>query len=766
MRSQKKWKQSIRKRDYFAAISIIVLARLCTLYSQGSESIEAKINLSFYHEFQSKVKFPYGYYNVAQPVPLDLDGDAIHEAVVIPTSSSTAKSSSKTKEWSLNVVDLKPLHSTHHSYVYNKDGSTSLLPIYPETIFTSQSYLNIVPVKMASGQIILKNEKGSSALDENVEVSKYYCGNDWHDANENCGAPCPNAQASECPSGQMCYADTSCIERMAHLEKMRKDKVAHGHLHKSEYDSLPSVVSVWSNGNVTMHSITADQERQESLEMKEMWSLNPFVNNDENERQKNSSPEWIDFTEIDVIMEPDAPIGNYGAVYLAARYRDKKRDQKVSTLYVAIDLYTGDFLWKNDSSHLRKKKKMDEAQTNTENHGDIHKPLSSMTRRRSRLSLATDFTGNTDLTEKSDDCLHHFHDSVFEETLGILPHSFWVHYNEYSIPQFDTKLVSSHLDRGRKREKNSSAKIGKSQGWIQKFTNGKSNTNELKYGRPNALAFHNRHGVNMVSMKNGMQVCHLSLMENMLHSDIYRNKHLQEIDISVKDNRDKELGPCDVSIRSDFSDTVFNICAQDSRKQKPHGSASLEGLDSAAPLLVETYDDRGQLTYDIIFALNNGVLKRYDAYGNQKWTARASVQDIPNWDKGVDAFHGQLNRVEFKASISYHTPSKAQRPVLLTGDDKMSLFTVGSGRILDSISFPQTIAGKPLLHDLNGDGTTDVLIQTVDGVWGFCIEISHGSSSLLKIVNILMAILVFFVFLSTYLFEDTELFKTRASDPW
>ena len=708
------------------------------------------------------------YYNVARPIPFDLDGDGIVEAIVLPLLSSTqpqtnddpsSSSSSSTASWTLQVMDLKPLHATHDSYIDDE----GVLPIYPKTIFTSNAK-PFIPVKMITGQIFVTSKTAESSMDGLTSMKDstldYYCGKSWQEANDICHLPCPTGLQSDCPDGYTCFADTSCDEKKR-KEKIRKEQ--DGYV-KNVLDGIPSVATIWSNGNVTLHGITrapnADMNSAE-LDLVEMWSVNPF-----GLRQELTS--WIEFVEVDLLMENNAPIGKYGALVIAARYRiiDREKDGHVhghghekeeSSIYFALDAFTGEIIWQNDAHH-RQHSNNHKSDIDT----DHHLPLSSMGRRRSRLSQYTEAVQKVDESESSEECLHHFRKLILDETAGVLPHSFWHQHGDRGSLEWDTKLVSSHFDRKRWRKKQT-----QNPSWLAQELSGNANRKvkrQLHFGHPNVAIFHNRHGINVLSLRNGKQVCHLSLLENMLHADINRDGTVDTIEIVARTSKHDATGTgkslCNAVITSGTSETIIDIC-NDRDGQSRNEARQIHGLSAAPPLIVETYDS-DIMTHDIIIALNNGLVKRYDTHGRRKWTARGSFDDIPSWDQGPGAHNGYLFLIDFDGTSTYHMSAAAQRPILLSGDDKMAIFTAGGGRLLDKAEYPQSFVGKPILQDLNGDGTTDVLITTVDGVWGYCIDITNGGSAFLNILNGLLASFVVVAFLSSY-FDDPSIMSRRST---
>jgi hypothetical protein len=787
-------KELIRHRDIGAAICAIILSRLCYMYSQGSESLQATINLSFYTQYTSIHKHENAdnadnqkiiNYNVARPLPFDLDGDGIVEAIIVPvpitvpitvpvpaaettTSSSSDSSSSSTASWTLQVMDLKPLHSTHESYIDDE----GLLPLYPEAILSSNAK-QYVPVKMTTGQIFVSESKhySSSVAAKLNPKENYYCGKTWHHANDLCTYPCPTGLQSVCPDGEICFADTSCGDkRKQEQKKKEQDAYVKNHL-----NGVPAVATIWSNGNVTLHGITrtADQ-KSEGLELVEMWSVNPFG------KEGQDMTSWIEFIEVELLFEKNAPVGKHGALVVAARYHvdiilheqgqgqqdqggSQDEIQKESSMYFALDAFTGEVLWQNDARHRHHS---DRRKNDTD--PDHHLPLSSMGRRRSRLSRYTEAVRKIDESESSEDCLHHFGDLISDEATGVLPHSFWHQHVDRGSLEWDTMLVSSHFDRRRRRRRKDNEIDLKAPGWLAHEISGGANRNgkthkerQLQFGHPNVVVFHNRYGINVLSLRNGKQICHLSLLENMLHTDINRDGKVDKIEVAMSNPAEAASSPCHAIVSSGTSETTIDIC--DDRNGQPKNEAKLtHGLSATPPLVVESYDN-DVMTYDIVFALNNGLLKRYDIHGRRKWTARGSIDDIPSWDQGPGAHNGYLFRIDFDGTSTYKISAAAQRPILLSGDDSMALYTAGGGRLLDKARFPQTFVGKPLLQDLNGDGTTDVLITTVDGVWGYCVEITQGGSAFLRIINGLLASFVVVAFLFAY-FEDPSIVSRRSTD--
>ena len=272
---------NLRGRDLVAAICAIVLTRMAWTENYMSESISASLRLAFY---TPRVGFaPLGKGNgsgmVAPPVPMDVDGDGIVEGMCVITRDNTTTTS---KKWVVEIIDLKPLHRQATS-----PNNAPQAPFRPRVLFQSEpigpenhNEEVIYPLKMTSGQVMIKPRHRSKYLDSYMKIKKkeeqeqsfsadstdrtrhYFCGVDWHDAANNCHQHCPQGTQSECPNGMQCYADTPCDSQSSHSsdkeEKLALDKSNVFNLELTPGGGLPSVVTLWSDGTISLHSITAD----------------------------------------------------------------------------------------------------------------------------------------------------------------------------------------------------------------------------------------------------------------------------------------------------------------------------------------------------------------------------------------------------------------------------------------------------------------------------------------------------------------------------
>jgi len=162
------------------------------------------------------------------------------------------------------------------------------------------------PLVIAAGHVMLHDEDkdnhdatvsvSSSGLDINERSRHYFCGTDWHDASERCSHPCPGGQESECPAGDKCFADTPCDYHEYHASKRKKKVHSITSGITTPSGSVPSLATLWENGIVTMHSLTAEnpdqdaasvngtattpkrRKRRDQLELRQIWASAPLNN--------------------------------------------------------------------------------------------------------------------------------------------------------------------------------------------------------------------------------------------------------------------------------------------------------------------------------------------------------------------------------------------------------------------------------------------------------------------------------------------------------
>jgi hypothetical protein len=301
------------------------------------------------------------------------------------------------------------------------------------------------------------------------------------------------------------------------------------------------------------------------------------------------------------------------------------------------------------------------------------------------------------------------------------------------------------------------------------------NAKHPRMGKPNVVLFHGRDGVAVLSLKNGRPVCHVSLTDHALYADLDQDGKIDTVQVVTspeefsassgvqsliqnltgerKGHLSQQLDSpviCHALVTSGLppQEELFTapLClGGPSTSINPHRPQS--GLIAAAPLLVE-----GSIGYgnDVIFAMNNGVIVRYDSNGREIWRKKGGLKDgTPHWLRSDMAFLGriQFGNVKSRSSVSasshrnQHRPGSPLRPILLSGEEGAALISPASGRVLSSVVFPQNpVTSQPLLVDLNGDGTDDLLVVSADGLWGYRIFVETGRSGFFRIVVVTLLV--------------------------
>mmetsp|Transcript_2476 Transcript_2476/g.3899 ORF Transcript_2476/g.3899 Transcript_2476/m.3899 type:complete len:912 (-) Transcript_2476:3688-6423(-) len=880
---------NLRRRDIGAAIISIFLARVAWNSDDvGPDSLSASVTLAFYSELKSFAssetsqaeKKPSGgnakgRIKTALPVPLDLDGDGTVEAIVIPSvvgdnkkTEDPSSPDTSISKWGLKVLDLKPLHDVTLDVVS--------YPFQPRTIFTagidgptgelkpgqtketnddaSGTPSVVVPVKMTTGQIHLaawnfekeegKSEDTGSTHDRNRH---FFCGTDWHHASNSCAVPCPGGRQDECPSGQTCYADTPCDSKRKANMYVDSEQF---HLATTPGGTLPGVVTLWSDGSLTMHAVTKDlpvdattqkvedfadtlskvnkdgwvRVAQGGLELRRLWKVSPFSTTAENNMG------LLEFDEVDVVLATDSPIGSHGVVVVGGTYRIVKDAENANDSlpamnshehesFHAIDALTGETLWSHGGG-LKEAKKASKDNTMDDmmkesNHGKLVPPTMSTARRRSHIPTSSD---NEELNTGGDSsdilstksCLHFFRASAMDPDSHTFPHISWGRSE-------DTQLVVTHFDRkhpagvrnrgmknGRGRPSRKKGRAGESQkkSWLKKAINsalpfssalndgggfnkqslnlGKKAT--LHYGKPNVVLFRHRGGILALSLRNGRSVCHLSLLEKSLYSDINGDGVLDQIQVITESSlmqmdtdtpegsdfaldlarrvSDKEMDKTASEREADTNWNTSPLChgmalsglppreeifgvplcgsAINSRRKydrKKPGFSRHSPIHPAPPLLIEGSDGGN----DVVFATSDGVITRYDPRGKLIWKNVGVSEGLPTWSGKTG--HGRAP--EYMGRIDFMTPASSlpssivaphTRPIVVSGEDEMVILTSGRGSILGRASFPQSAISPPILTKLSSDGTTDVVIISADGMWGYKVTVHRQAGGFLRVV--------------------------------
>jgi hypothetical protein len=450
---------------------------------------------------------------------------------------------------------------------------------------------------------------------------------------------------------------------------------------------------------------------------------------------------------------------------------------------IALDSYTGKPLWKvhfSDPTQNIKPPPLPALRGET-----------SFARRRSNIARLMQADSSSASASALPNCLTLLKRHIKE----VLPYSYWgpndaglaaIHLNQKK----KTHDSSNHL-ASKPHEERPALSTNAKKKWHHRFHKRKHNLNQQNHpmqGKPNALVAQTRGGLQIRSLKNGKALCHLSLLEETLYSDFNNDGVIDQVQILLnsKKNRPsdkfvwnlvgklekehqelKESGAnkkvlmesmpqlCHAMALSGIpaKEEIFSapICgtAQERAGVNPH--VRLDGLN---PLVVESLNGRRN-TRDVIVAVNNGMVHRlHGTTGRKEWSLSGSHhENFPTWD--TKSHNALLARVQS------HLLPPPIRPILLAGENSLAVLSAKTGVILASAVFPQVSRLRPILADVSGDGSTDVMVLTEDGVWGFQISVHPGSPVVLRIVvGLLLMGLMLAVIRNRYGRQDR-----RSTDP-
>ena len=609
--------------------------------------------------------------------------------------------------------------------------------------------------------------------------------------------------------------------------------------------TLPGISTVWSDGSVSLHVITADivpattdtlgrtehrgkrekAKKKPELELKQLWRVFPL------QKDVDSTTDMgVKFDELGLAYESlsllrdgdsetlgDDVIGSHGVILLGGRYSKALNENPKMSIH-ALDALTGKTLWDLDGtrgwSSKQGNKKMKEF-----NVPIIH--TTSSARRRSHLpvkdSLDTEldnensFTDGDHVMTSAEECMSHFRHSVLNEANGALPHESWEgDRGSISLGRFE-RVKKSPLKKARAWSKRSQlnqkdSMLGRGRDGSLPRTSGSNQINVMsgssrgrgsgnrnwqtefmsraiprrlinqqiyeaihpKTGKPNVVMFHGKDGLAVISLKNGRPVCHISLVNNALYADNDKDGVVDAIQVvtssdesrstsieSLMSKINKSEGGEDIQVPNNKNDPVVCHALVTSglppKEEVFTAPLCLGGpttfidhkmkLRAAPPLLVESSLGYG---YDVIFAMNNGVLARYDSNGREVWRKKSA----PYWHKTVVLGRVQFGTIKSHSSVSasshhnQHRPGSPMRPIIISGEEAAAVISPVNGKVLSYVSYPQTTVAQPSLADLNGDGTDDFWVVSKDAVWGYCIVVETDRSGFFAIIVVTLVVAV------------------------
>ena len=766
----------IRSRDLVALLAALVLTRMA--WNDTTESLHASVHLAFF----------YARDRASAMSPMDVDGDGTNEALAVIQQSSK----NDDKHWEWKILDLKSLSPRTGRF------TNRAMPPFQPSVLLSYDDVNrdasVTPLQIVTGQVLvkttgmLKQKMDTSLLKKDIPVDErnrhYFCGESWHDAAQKCSQPCPGGQATECPDDQRCYADTPC-----NIEDASRNENTQILFELTPGGGLPSIVTLWSDGMLAMTSITNDSEKKatgSSLELKFMWKVQllPDVPHPLNILWNEYNVVFLDAYDSSGVTGAE-----HGMIIVSGVYADggTNTDNELIPIpfLVAIEALSGKVIWDRFDDSQKAKEQIPLP---------VARGTSSYARRRSRVASLSDEVA-IGHPQNLPDCQVTFRRHLNQ----ALPYSYWT--------ANDSHLAAVHLDQSKKRHHHSKEKekshpvIGKDvpklstpkKKWHHKFHKPK-HAGPVK-GQPNVLVVHNKGGLQIRSLRNGYPLCHMSLLHETLYADLNNDGALDQVQILIPrkdvDERDEWIGTLLTKLetrkdaKSRSNSKTLEDAARGGVSQGSHlcHALALSGvpareelfstslcsmshdifpalasadLDTVSPIVVESLSGRRN-TRDVIVALNNGMVHRLQGRtGRKEWSFAGKQHDnFPLWESSSVA-QVVLARVQ-----SPPIPPPI-RPIVIVGENSLAVISVKNGSLLAKAPFPQTSIARPILADCTGDGITDVIVLSADGIWGYQIQIQDGRPVVLRI---LVGLLIFSLMLAVLRNRfGGERKDTRATD--
>lgn len=468
---------------------------------------------------------------------------------------------------------------------------------------------------------------------------------------------------------------------------------------------LPTIMTYWSSGDLTVHTLSSTT-KDEPLELQLLWEMRVDVVLEE---------VHIDLLASEDVRTDSSHLGQHGMILLGGTFEDEQADELVPFMQ-AFDAMTGQHMWSTP--------------TKAE---DRNEPIlldvrgaQSAARRRSQI---VNVQANADTTELPN-CLVAFKQLI----KGGLPHSYWT--------PADASVTPLHFHR-HKHQRHHSRK-------------------HAVHGRPNVLLSHYRDGIHVRSLLNGRALCHVTLLDEVVYADLNQDGVIDHVHVAmhehdafedgVDDDFDTQENKWIAKLAHEMKQEVEKNKQQKkkNRKNAAHSDRlchvlALSGLPTRERIfsanlcgnrIAQDYGDHESLELEaapplvvddthVIVAINNGLVSRYHVpTGKRLFQTMLStrVTDVPTWGDDYDA-----------TSLSV-LESRKGRALLLTGDNAMVLLSLRSGKVLAEAPFPQTSIDRPIVADVSGDGTPDVIIRSADAIWGYHVVVQSGASTLFRIL--------------------------------
>jgi len=202
------------------------------------------------------------------------------------------------------------------------------------------------------------------------------------------------------------------------------------------------------------------------------------------------------------------------------------------------------------------------------------------------------------------------------------------------------------------------------------------------------------------------------------------------------------------------------------------GGPRTSAVDAAPPAFLRVRDSRGRLTAAgglVVFSASNGRVTAARGFdGLRKWSVRSGCSWRPRGASAVVSSSATQHSAPVAPTLVPFPLRTHARPaaVLVAGDRRLALISAERGRVLTSAALPSSVAPLvvPLLAaDADGDGLTDAIATTADGVFGYA-QVRRPASSPEALLTGVMVAAMAAVYLSAQKFSERSGSRSGSGD--
>mmetsp|Transcript_20779 Transcript_20779/g.36996 ORF Transcript_20779/g.36996 Transcript_20779/m.36996 type:complete len:767 (+) Transcript_20779:56-2356(+) len=282
---------------------------------------------------------------------------------------------------------------------------------------------------------------------------------------------------------------------------------------------------------------------------------------------------------------------------------------------------------------------------------------------------------------------------------------------------------------------------------------------------PNMILSHLKDGMHAIHLYTGRPVASITLKSYALHADVnadgvldhieaiggwvtpwFNNEFAQKTTSHMHQHLPKSLPRCLVLVTTGIPPTsrLLNatICPKKRHSRPRAGSFDYRFTESemgyvtvANPSVVKRFSNkrkskRGAFELDMIFAINTGHVTSVGPKGKQNWQVHtqsgwSNLYSQTHKSHGSGLADSEVIHAGFVPSTSrlFTLANEPNSPenILVVGETVLTVLSPG-GSVRATADIPAVPIARPIFGDFSGDGYTDIIIWTSDGLHGYVLR--------------------------------------------